>query len=274
MPRKLGILAGNGELPKRIIQACKEKGRDVFVIAFEGQTPPDTVSDVDHQWVRLGAAGTAIRALKGAGIKDLVMAGGVRRPSLASLRPDGRVVRFLAKVVFSSGDDRLLGAIVRELEEREGFNMVGVDSLLADEMAGAGVLGAVVPDAQARRDLVIAAKAALDIGALDIGQGAVAGQGTVLAVEDVQGTDAMLQRVAGMEEKGPGGVLVKLKKPGQEDRVDLPAIGVATVGAAVAAGLRGIGVEAGGALIIDRRAVIEAADKAGLFIVGIDAQGQ
>ncbi|MDH5747843.1 MAG: UDP-2,3-diacylglucosamine diphosphatase LpxI [Rhodospirillales bacterium] len=274
MPRKLGILAGAGDLPKRIIHSCRATGRDVFVIAFNGQTFPETVSDVDHQWVRMGASGAAIKALKNAGVEDLVMAGGVRRPSLASLMPDFRTIRFLIKAGFSSGDDRLLRAIVHELEAQEGFNIVGVDSLLPDEVASAGVLGTHIPDDQARKDLVCAARAAREAGALDISQGAVAQLGAVLAVEDASGTDALLERAAKLKGDGPGGVLVKVKKPGQEHRVDLPAIGVSTVRAAAAAGLRGIGLEAGGALIIDPPAVIEAADKAGLFIIGIDALGQ
>lgn len=270
MPRKLGLLAGSGTLPGRIIVACKEAGRPLFVVAFEGQTEPETVIDVDHTWVRLGAAGTAVRRLHEAGVEDLVMAGAIRRPSLAALRPDGWTARFFAKKGAAMlGDDGLLSALVAELEEVEGFNVVGPDSLLPGTLASKGVYGVIRPDEQALLDIKRGIDVALGIGALDIGQAAVVQQGLVLATEAAEGTDALLARCTALQREGPGGVLVKVKKPGQEDRADLPSIGVSTVKAAHAAGLRGIAVEAGGTLVIDREGIVKAADDAGLFVMGV-----
>ena len=198
------------------------------------------------------------------------MAGDVRRPSLATLRPDGRTALFLAKIGRAAfGDDGLLGAIVRMLEEEEGVRVVGADDILNEVLAVEGVYGAVAPDADAKADIERGVAAARAIGALDIGQAAVVQQGVVLGVEAIEGTDALIARCAALRREGRGGVLVKVKKPGQETRVDLPVIGPTTVANATAAGLCGIAVEAGAALVIDRAAVVEAADRAGLFVVGV-----
>ena len=267
---KLGILSGGGALPARIIKTCEDIGRDVFVLAFEDQTDPETVDGTSHAWVRLGAAGDAIDLLHNAGVKDVVMAGAIRRPTLAALRPDFRAARLFAKLgVAMLGDDKLLSAVVRELEEQEGFRVVGLESLLPNSLAGSGVLGDHRPDEQAHQDIRRGVEVALGIGALDVGQSAVVQQDLVLAVEAVEGTDAMLARAGALRRDGPGGILVKVRKPGQEPRTDLPTIGVATVEAAAAAGLRGIAVEAGGALLVDPQSTIRAADEAGLFVLGV-----
>lgn len=273
MPPKLGILAGGGRLPGQIIQVCRDEGRDFFIIAFEGQADDDAYADLPHAWVRLGAAGQSIERLREAGCKELVMAGSIRRPSFATLRPDKWATLFIAKygALNLVGDDSLLKTLIKALEEEEGFRVIGVETLLPDLLAPKGALGQVEPDWQAEDDIQCALEAALDIGRRDIGQGAVAQLGRVLAVEDKQGTDALLKQAKKMRLEGPGGVLVKTKKPGQETRADLPTIGRATVEAAFDAGLRGIAVEAGAAIIVDREAVIEAADEAGLFVIGIDA---
>ena len=271
MQPKLGILAGGGALPARIIARCRQTERDFFVIAIEDQTRPETVADVPHAWVRLGAAGKVLALLHDAGVQDLVMAGAIRRPSLGALRPDARAAGIFARAGTSMvGDDGLLSAVVRELEENEGFRVVGPESLLPDSLATAGAYGTIEPDDQDRHDIRRGVAVALAIGALDVGQGAVVQRGLVLAVEAAEGTDGMLARAAGLRRQGPGGVLVKVKKPGQESRADLPTIGVATVEAAAQAGLRGIAVEAGGALVIERDRVIETAERAGLFVVGFD----
>jgi DUF1009 family protein len=268
--RKLGILAGKGELPARLIAACRASQRPFFVLAFEGQTDVSLVAGVDHGWCRLGAAGTAFKLLRDHGVEELVMAGRMTRPSLAELRPDLRATRFFAKVgVKALGDDGLLSAVVREIEA-EGFGVIGPDSVLADLIAPAGVYTSHSPDAQAQADIAHGARVARSLGALDVGQAVVVQQGLVLGVEAIEGTDALLARCATLHREGPGGVLVKMSKPGQERRADLPTVGVATVSSAAAAGLRGIAVEAGHALIVDRHAVAAAADEAGLFVIGIE----
>lgn len=269
-PAKLGVLAGGGKLPGLVIQACRESARPFFVIAFEGQTPPETVAGHPHAWVRLGAAGKAIQLLREAGAEELVMAGAIRRPSIGALRPDAWAAKFLAKTgAMSLGDDGLLTSLIRELERNEGFRLIGADDLLPQLLAPMGVYGAEQPDERALGDIEEGIRAARAVGAEDAGQAAVVQQGRVLCVEGKEGTDDMLARAAEARLNGPGGVLVKVSKPGQESRADLPTIGEATVKAARAAGLSGIAVEAGGTLVVDRAAVVKAADAAGLFVMGV-----
>jgi UDP-2,3-diacylglucosamine hydrolase len=268
----LGIVAGRGGLPRRLIQSCRDAGRDVFVLALEGEADPASVEGVPHAWCRLGAAATGLDLLHAHAVTELVLAGGVPRPSLSALRPDWRAARFFARIAHRAlGDDGLLSAVVRELE-REGFRVVGADQLLASDAAlPEGPLGRFRPDAEAAADIAHGMRLARAIGALDIGQAVVVQQGLVLGVEAIEGTDGLLRRVAGLRREGPGGVLVKTEKPGQERRVDRPTIGPQTVILAAEAGLRGIAAEAGATLVIDRDEVVRAADAAGLFVVGVPA---
>lgn len=269
MAPKLGILAGSGELPLRLVDACRAEGRPFFVLALEGAADPADFATVPHAAIRLGAAADGLRILRENGVKELVMAGPVRRPSLASLMPDWRAAKFFARIGLRAlGDNGLLGAIIKELE-LEGFRVVGVDSILETLLAPEGALGRIGPDVQARADIARGLEVARALGALDVGQAVVVQQGIVLGVEAVDGTDALIRRSDALRREGPGGVLVKIAKPGQERRVDLPTIGVATVDACVKAGLRGIALEAGAALVVDRAAVAAAADRTGLFVVGV-----
>jgi DUF1009 family protein len=266
---KLGVLAGGGQLPVRVIEACRAAGRDFFVLAFEGHTDPATVIDTPHAWVRLGAVGEALRRLHDAQVKEVVLAGPVTRPSFDDLRPDWRGAMFLAKVgARAFGDDGLLSAVVKELEN-EGFRVVGADDVFGNLRTPAGRCGKLVPDPAAESDIRRGIEVLTTIGPLDIGQAVVVQQGVVLGIEAIEGTDALLERCAVVRRSGRGGVLVKIAKPGQERRVDLPTIGPGTIQRAVAAGLVGIALEAGRSLIIDRAAVVGAADEVGLFIVGV-----
>ncbi len=269
MADKLGIVAGSGGLPRRLVEACRETGRGVFVLALEGAAEPETVADVEHAWCPIGAAGHGLALLRENGVGELVLAGGVRRPSLASLRPDWRAAKFLARVGYRAlGDDGLLSAVVAELE-REGFRVIGPDQVLQAGLAPEGPFGRVRPDSAAMADIAHAERIARALGALDIGQAVVVQQGLVLGVEAIEGTDALLRRCAGLRREGPGGVLVKVEKPGQEQRADRPTIGPQTVALAAEAGLRGIAVEAGATIVVDRDVVAAAADRAGVFVYGI-----
>lgn len=267
----LGVVAGGGALPALAVAACRRAGRDVFVVALEGQADPSSVTDAPHAWVRLGAAGRAIRRLRAAGAAELMFVGTVQRPSLAALRPDWWTARFLARTgAFALGDDGLLSAIIRTLENEEGFRVVGIENVVPDLLAPEGVLGRIVPDPVAAGDIRVAMTAARALGATDIGQAAVARDGIVIGREDAAGTDTLLARIEQTPE-GAVGVLAKASKPRQELRIDRPTIGVETVRAAARAGLKGIAVEAGGGLMLDRAAVIATADALGIFVVGVRA---
>ena len=273
MAGKLGILAGSGELPLRLIEACRGEGRPYFVLAFAGSCDPASLQGQPHQFIRLGAGGAGLKILRENGVEELVLAGGVKRPSLMELRPDWRAMRFFFKIGLRAmtdfGDDRLFRAIITELE-LEGFRVVGAQNILTSLLAPAGVLGTVAPGASAEADIRAGIAAARVYGAQDIGQAVVMRQGAIVDREDADGTDALLRRCASSR-AAQGGVLVKMAKPQQERRADLPAIGAQTVASAAAAGLKGIAIEAGGCLVLDRAAVVAAADRAGIFIIGVSA---
>lgn len=271
MPARLGIVAGGGTLPQRLIEACRVSARPLFVVALEGQAEPGVLATVPHAWVRLGAAGEAIARLRSEGCTEIVFAGSVRRPSLADLRPDGWTAWFLARTgAFALGDDGLLAALVRTLEREEGLCVVGVETVLPGLLAREGAYGRLTPSAEDETDIAQAITAALDLGARDLGQAAVAREGYVIALEHADGTDAMLARLAeDQTPRPPRGVLAKVRKPQQDARVDLPAVGLETVRLAARAGLRGIVIEAEGALVADPAELARAADEAGLFVAGV-----
>lgn len=265
---KLGILAGGGELPRLLIRACVDSNRPVFVIAFMDQCDPETVVGVDHAWVPIGKAGKSVKLLKANGVEQLVMAGKITKPSLLQLMPDAKTLKFIARGLMNQGDDGLLRAIVQEVEAKDGFTCIGVHEILPDLLTPTGVLGKVQPTKSDQIAIRSAVEAAVQLGANDLGQAAVATSQSIVALEERSGTDAMLKSLEGKAE-AQGGVLAKMCKPGQEKRVDLPTIGIVTVENAVKAGLNGIVVEAKASLILDRAGVVQAADDAGLFLVGI-----
>ena len=270
MAAKLGIVAGGGDLPSRLIEVCRADGRAVFVLAIEGQTDPATVTGVEHAWVRLGQVAPALEALRAAAVEELVLIGPVKRPGLNEIGFDLRSARLMAKVAAKGlGDDGVLRAVIDAFED-EGFTVIGVDDVLGDLLAPRGPIGAGSPDALAESDIARGLEVLRALGAIDIGQAVVVQQGIVLGVEADEGTDGLLARCGELAREGPGGVLVKIRKPGQARRTDLPTLGNETVAGAVRAGLRGIAVEADGTLIVDRAAVAAAADSAGIFLIGVD----
>ena len=269
MADRLGIVAGGGDLPRYLVECCRAAGRDVFVLALEGAAELVTVQGVPHAWCRLGAAATGLALLRENHVTELVLAGGIRRPSLAALRPDWRAAKLFARIGYRAlGDDGLLSAVVEELE-REGFRVVGADQLLDRTLVPEGPLGRLRPDQQAQADIEYGLRIARTLGALDVGQAVIVQQGFVLGVEAIEGTDELLRRCAALRREGSGGVLVKVEKPGQEPRADRPTIGLRTILLAAETGLRGVAVEANATIVLDRDDVIRAADEAGLFLVGI-----
>lgn len=270
MPPKLGILAGGGALPRRLIDAARTEGRDVFVVAFNGQTDASTYQNQPHILTRLGAAGEALKALKEAGASDLVMAGHIRRPSLLELRPDWRATRFFAKAGLAAlGDDGLLKAVRSELE-LEGFRLIGPQDILHSLLAPTGLLGSLKPDDAAELDINRGIAVLQAIAPLDVGQAVIVQQGLVLGIEAIEGTAQLIERAGTLRREGQGGVLVKLSKKQQDDKFDLPTIGPDTVRQCAAAGLRGIALEAGRSILLDRAQTVEAANAAGIFLFGLE----
>ena len=167
------------------------------------------------------------------------------------------------------GDDGILRAVVKEIES-EGMIVRGIHEVMPEILVKKGVLGKHKPDKQAWEDIKRGIEVALELGKLDVGQAVIVQQGLVLGVEGIEGTDELIRRCGDYKRKGDGGVLVKLRKPQQDMRIDLPTIGPRSVYRAKETGLKGIAVHAGNGLIVDEQEVIKASDAAGLFVIGID----
>lgn len=268
--RCVGILAGGGPLPGQVAAAAAAQGRDVFIVAFQDFAEPAVVAPWPHAYVRLAAAGAILSELRKHDCSDIVLIGPVRRPSFRDLRPDAEGARILARLgrALFAGDDGLLGALVRILGE-EGFTVRGAHEFLSQSLGRTGSLGRHEPDETARSDIERGVEVVRELGKLDIGQGCVVQNGVVLAVEAMEGTDAMLKRAGQCRQPGEGGVLIKLCKPEQERRADMPTIGPRTIEEASQARLVGVAFEAGATLLTDPEACIAAADNAGLFLFGV-----
>ena len=272
----LGLIAGGGELPRAVAMAARNAGRAVFVVPLTGSVTEDWIKDFPHEFLSPGEPGRIIKALKGAGVAEVLLAGKVDRPKFQDLKLDAKGVLLLPKAIAAAkkGDDALLRFIVGICEDA-GLTAISVAQAAPALVAEEGVLGAVVPDAEHRADIERAFKIVHALGALDVGQAAVVCEGLALSVEAAEGTDAMLLRIPGLRESLRGtadkkrGVLAKALKPLQDAKTDMPVVGVQTVKNAAAAFLAGIAVEAGAALILDKQAVAAEADRLGLFVVGV-----
>lgn len=273
MAEPIAIIAGGGPFPLRLAQHARAGGRPVFVVIIKEFADGTSYADFPHEVVRVGAGGRIIALLRQHGVKQLVMSGAARRLSLLSLMPDLWTAGMIARAGKAAvmGDDTLLRAVTTVLEE-EGFQVVSVNSLRADLMPAGGLLAGPAPDEMARHDIGRGIGILRAMAASDVGQSCVVQQGLVLGIEAIEGTDAMMQRAGAQLREGPGGVLLKLAKPSQDPRLDMPTIGPVTVQNAIATGLRGIAIEAGRTVLADRDEAVAAAEAAGLFIISIDPE--
>lgn len=271
---KLGLIAGGGDLPAAVAGRCDAEGRPIYVVRLEGFADPHLARwpGDDFGMAQIGAI---LKALKANGCRAVCLAGIVNRPDFKMLKPDFKGATLLPGIVAAAakGDDALLRKILSVFES-EGFVVEGADDILGGETLPAGALGAISPTPDQLFDLKKALHVAEKSGELDIGQGAVVCAGLVLAVEAQEGTDAMLRRVAGLpadlrgSPKDRKGALGKAPKPIQDLRVDMPVIGPRTIELAAEAGLAGVGGVAGRLILIDRPAILAAADRLGLFVWG------
>jgi DUF1009 family protein len=275
---RIALIAGSGQLPVDVAEGLAKAGKPPFVIVVGGQSvEPAAFQPYEHVTLPLEALGDLVPLLRRKRITYLVLAGGVsNRPNLRRIKWSLSLLRFLPKLVYmlARGDNALLSALVSHLE-KDGFKVVGAHEIVPDLLARQGVLGKARPLASDRRDIDAALEAALAIGRLDIGQAAIAVGGRAIALEGVEGTDALLERTKNLRSNGriagiKRGVLVKCAKPGQELRADLPTIGPKTIERAHAAGLAGVAIEAERALVLEFGKTIDLADKLGLFVIGLD----
>lgn len=281
MAPKLGILAGRGDLPATLIEACQASGRDFFLIGFTGETDAELLRPHPHAWVSLAGVGSLFQNLHKAGCHEVVLAGAVTRPSFSNMRPDWRGMKLLPKVITAAraGDDALMNLLISELEI-EGFTVVGAHDLVPDLVASAGPLGGLLPDDKQSSDIARGLDVLLALGPYDVGQAVIVSNGQVMGIEAAEGTARLIARCGELQAErdknavtaGNKGVLVKIAKPGQERRADLPTIGRETVKQIADAGLGGIAVEAGGSLVLQPEQIGPDADKAGIFVFGVTVE--
>jgi UDP-2,3-diacylglucosamine hydrolase len=276
----LAIICGYGSLPLEIARGAQEAGRRPFLIGIEGEAPAE-IAAWPHEFLAWGQVGKLQRILRQKNIKEVVFAGGIhRRPELLKLKLDlGAILTLPAALGFMLGGDNTVLSGTIKLFEKRGIAVLGAHQIAPGLLAGHGRIAGRKPTSRELANIALAFSACKSLGKFDIGQAAAAEANRVVAVEGVEGTDALLERIAQMRLigrmplKGKNGVLVKTMKPGQDMRADLPAIGPRTIEGVVKAGLNGIAVEAGHAIILERKATLAAAEAAGIFIHGIDPGG-
>jgi len=265
---KIGLIAGNGTFPIVFARAAKQKGMQVVAVAHEGETLPDLAQHVDAIfWIKVGQLGKLISIFKEQGVTDVLMAGGIKKTRLfGGGMPDLRAIAMLAKMIHKK-DDSILRAVAKELES-EGIIVRESTLYLDNIVASPGILTKRKPSKEEHQDIEFGWQMAKEIGRLDIGQTVVVKDQAVLAVEAIEGTDEAIRR--GGLFCGQGAVVVKVCKPQQDLRFDLPAVGTQTIRAMADVKAACLAVEAGKTIILDREAVRSEADRAGITIVAIE----
>ena len=273
MTTQYAILAGGGYLPVAVSQRILAQGDNALLITFTGQPQPDDILEgVTHIQQALGAVGHTLKLLKEHGVEKVVLAGYLSKPKLFTLRPDVKGIALLSRVV-RKHDDELLKAVCQLLEE-EGMQLVSAQDICPNLLAPEGALGKISPDSSCRADIEIGKSVLQHMSSLDIGQAVLVKDKTVLGVEAVEGTDGLIERCVSLRGEGEkGGVLVKFPKTQQTQKADLPAIGPKTIEQLAQYGYQGVAVQASGTLLLEREKLIEAADAAGLFVIGLPKDG-
>ncbi|HEX9360090.1 MAG TPA: UDP-2,3-diacylglucosamine diphosphatase LpxI [Bradyrhizobium sp.] len=274
----IGLIAAGGVMPFAVADSLIARGINPVFFALKGACDPVRVERFRHHWISIGQLGKATKLFRAENCRDLVFIGTLVRPALSEIRLDWGTLRVIGRVwaAFRGGDDHLLSGIGKILEN-DGFRMVGVRDVAPDLLMPEGCLTLKAPDENAAADIARGRDVLGALSPFDIGQATVVIDGHVVGVEDIEGTDGLLTRVARLRAEGrirarsARGVLVKAPKRGQDLRFDLPTMGPRTVEGAAAAKLAGIAIVAGNTIIVEPQAVIEAADAAGLFVTGLSA---
>ncbi len=272
----IAIVCGGGSIPGAVADAVARSGRRPVMLAIRGWADPKLVERYTHHWVAVGQAGRLFSLAQAESCHEAVLIGTLTRPALTQIRLDWRTIRMMPRIVraFAGGDDRLISGIAK-LAEEAGLRIIGVKDVAPEILVPEGVLGRHQPSAGDRTDIACALDLIATLGSFDVGQAAVVANNYVLAIEAAEGTDNMLARIADLRGMGRVttpkgvGVLVKAPKPKQDRRFDLPTIGPRTVANAARASLAGIAVVAGNTMMADPAELAAAADRAGLFVVGV-----
>ena len=274
----VGLIAAGGVMPFAVADSLIARGITPVLFALKGACDPLAVKRFRHHWISLGQVGRAVRLFRAENCRDLVFIGTLVRPALSEIRLDWGTLRVIRRLwaSFRGGDDHLLSGIARILEQ-DGFRMVGIKDVAPDLLMPEGCLTRKAPDENAAADIARGRAVLRALSPFDIGQAVVVIDGHVVGVEDIEGTDGLLTRVARLRKEGriraksARGVLVKAPKNGQDLRFDLPTIGPKTIEAVARAGLSGIAVVAGNTSVVEAQIMVETADTAGLFVTGLPA---
>lgn len=270
----LALVCGGGSLPLAVADHVSARGRRVLLFPLREAADPKDYAGREHHWIHVGQFGRVMRIARAQGCREIVLIGSLVRPSLWSRWPDWTTLKMLPRIVaaYRGGDNHLLSNVAK-LVEQQGFTLRGAHEVAPEILAPRGALGRLRPSAGDEADIALALDYLATAGRFDIGQAAVVVNRHIVAVEAAEGTDGMLARVAALRAEGripaPKGVLVKAPKPQQDRRFDLPSIGPKTVEAAAGAGLAGVAVIAGETVVADPAALADAADRAGLFVIGV-----
>ncbi|MFN7038738.1 MAG: LpxI family protein [Alphaproteobacteria bacterium] len=266
---KKAIIAGGGELPRIIVDSLKEQNIPYYIIAIKGEynlsfPEPDSIIDI-------GLVKSILEIFEKESIKEVILAGSIKRPAFSSLKIDSEGLKLIAQITKNTilGDNKLLSTIVKFIENK-GYRVIGADEIVAKILTDQGILGEIFPSNEDKEDIELGKKVAQAIGQMDIGQGVIIENGLVLGIEAIEGTDELIKRCALLKrESFKKGILVKMKKPNQEQKADLPTIGVTTVRNIAQAGFKGIAIEAGNSFILNKEEVLKEANNKGIFVVGI-----
>ena len=265
-PGPIGLVAGNGLFPNLFLDSARKKGYEVIVVAHRGETDPSVESfGAPVRWIRVGQLEPIFKTFHKHGVKAAAFAGGIKKPRLFDLRPDWRGVRILARVAVNH-DDQVLRALADEFEQ-ESIRIVPSTWLLPELTTPEGVLGVHHPTDAEREDIRIGLEAGKVLGTLDVGQCVVVKEKVILALEAIEGTDETIRR--GARFSSPGIVVVKMAKPGQDLRFDLPSVGMKTLELMAEVGGRVLALEAGKSLILDTGHFLETADRYGICVLGV-----
>lgn len=267
MTEPLAVIAGYGGLPITLLAA--HDPRPVFILAYHGHTDPRVVEGRDHIWLYLGQVGKALQAMQERKIKRIVMAGGIRRPSLRHLLPDREGRKLLKRLGTRwRGDNKILSVIEEYLEEK-GFHLLSVQDIAPHLLPSAGPLGKHTPSSESLADIRTGASLLDHLSPFDVGQGLAIQNGLILAIEAAEGTDACILRTSPLANpQEPPPVYVKRAKINQTEKIDLPVIGLKTMENLIKAGFQGLSFQAKKTLITDLDKVIQLADQNGLFLWG------
>jgi len=265
-------------MPFAVANSLAARGIDSVVFALKGSCDPKATKRFRHHWISVGQFGRAEKLFRAENCRDLIFIGTLERPALSEIRLDWKTLRVIGQVwkAFRGGDDHLLSSMGRMLEQ-DGFRMVGVKDVAPDLLMPEGCVTRRMPDRDAEADIARGQDVLRALGPFDVGQAVVVIDGHVVAVEDIEGTDGLLARIARLRSEGriraktARGVLVKGPKSRQDLRFDLPTVGPRTVEGAAAASLAGIAIVAGNTIAVEPQTMIECADAAGLFVTGLPA---